>query len=327
MIRCVRDIPSFEIGDVEVTRVILGCDAFISWLYQGGDSSFRRPDGKLDATKALQIMKNTVSCGVKSLDLSPPLADLFKQLQVETDEKIVGLGALQEWTCRNFTIEDVPLENYSEEIKATVRLRLPHGYLEHLGRSKIAKTEFLNSFFVPSRRAEPLRQSQIEAIHLTPDFFENRLELYKKLNLKLIQFGGITADWLVGVGRVDLLEKLLQMVKRRGFTPILICHWASMVLPVCEQKLDEVAAYIIPLNKLWSLLNLQETLRVIKKTDKPIIAMKTLAQGVLSNQIESAYTFLFKKAGVAAVLVGVESKNEAERTFSTIGRVLNGLEK
>lgn len=325
MIRSVRDIPCFEIDEVEISRVILGCDAFISWLYQGGDSPFRRPDGSLDVSRVLEVMKTSMNYGVRGLDLSPPLVDVFKQLQAEVDEEIVGLGALQEWTCRNFTIDGVPLENYSEEIKATIRLRLPHGYLEHLGRSKIAKAEFIRSFFVPSRRVMPLKKFQVENIRLEPAFFEDRLELYKKLNLKLVQFGGIAADWLVGVERVDLLEKLLQMIRRRGFTPILICHFASMVLPVCEKELDGVAAYIIPLNKRWSLLTLQETLRVVEKIDKPIIAMKTLSQGLLSNEIRSAYTFLFLEADVTAVLVGVASKVEAEQTFSTIGKVLKGL--
>ncbi len=323
--RSVRDVPSFQIDEVEVSRVILGCDAFISWLHQGGDSPFRRADGTLHVPRVLEVMKTSVCCGVTSLDLSPPLVDVFKRLQAEVNEEIVGLGALQEWTCRNFTLEGIPLENYSEEIKATIRTKLPYGYLEHLRRSKIAKIELIKSFFVPSRQAMPLKKFQVENIRLEPAFFENRLELYKKLNLKLVQFGGIAADWLVGVERVDLLEKLLQMIRRRGFTPILVCHFASMVLPVFEKELDGVAAYIIPLNKRWSLLTLQETLRVVKKIDKPIIAMKTLSQGLLLNEIRSAYAFLFSKADVTAVLVGVASKVEAEQTFSTIGKVLKGL--
>lgn len=324
-IRSVQDIPSFQIDRVEATRAILGCDAFISWLYQVGASPFRRPDGTLDAEKVLEVMKASLSYGVKSFDLSPPLVNIFRRLRVETDEEITGLGALQEWTCRSFTIRGIPLENYSEEIKASICSRLPQGFLENLEGSKTAKVGFIRSFFVPARKATPLSQSQIEKISLEPGFFERRLELYKKLNLKLVQFGGIAADWLVGLGRIDLLEKLLRMIRRNGFAPLLICHLASVVLPTCEKELDGISGYIIPLNKLWSLLTLLETLEVAGKTEKPIIAMKTLAQGVLGNEIENAYTFLFKKARVSAVLVGISSKTEAEQTFSTIGKVLKEL--
>jgi len=111
---------------------------------------------------------------------------------------------------------------------------------------------------------------------MNPEFFLRRLELYQKLNVKLVQFGGIAADWLVSIGRIDLLEKLLQLIKNKRFKPILICHWTSIVLPICEKELDEVAGYIIPINKLWGLLTLHKTLKTIKNIKKPIIAMKTL---------------------------------------------------
>jgi hypothetical protein len=307
---------------IDVSRVILGCDAFISWLYQGGDSPFKRPDGNLDVLKALEVMKTSVSYGVKSLDLSPPLVEAFVRLREETHEDVVGLGALQEWTCKNFTIDGAPLEDYNEEMKATVRSTLPSGYLEHLAKSRMSGAEFIQSFFAPNRKAQRLTKSQIDTIEMKPEFFKRRLELYRKLNVKLVQFGGITADWLVGVGRIDLLEKLLQLIRRRGFAPVLICHWTTLVLPVCEKELEGISGYIVPVNKLWGLLTLRENLRVIKNTEKPVIAMKTLARGALSNEIESAFTFLFKKARVAAVMVGVSSEKEAKQTFSAIGKAL-----
>ena len=133
--RSIQPIPSFRLEGIEVSKVILGCDDFISWLYQGGDSPFKGSDGNLNVSKVLEVMKASVSYGVKSLDLSPPLIEAFRRLQDETSEEIVGLGALQEWTCNNFTIDGVPLKNYTEEIKATIRSKLSQGYLEHLARS------------------------------------------------------------------------------------------------------------------------------------------------------------------------------------------------
>jgi len=322
LIHPLQNIPSFQIEGVEVSKVILGCDAFISWLYQGGDSPFKGSDGNPDISKVLEVMKVSVSYGVKCIDLSPPLIEAFVRLQDKTDEEIVGLGSLQEWTCKNFTIDDVPLSNYAEEIKASVRQKLPKGYLADLTQSNMPGLEFIQSFFAPNRATRPLTQSQIDSIGMKPEFFTRRLELYQKLNVKLVQFGGIAADWLVTIGRIDLLEKLLQLIKSKRFKPILICHWTSMVLPTCEKELDEVAGYIVPINKLWGLLTLHETLKTIKNIKKPIIAMKTLARNALLNDMESTYHFLFKEAGVTAVLVGVSSKIEAKQTFSTIGNVL-----
>ena len=322
MIRPFQNIPSFQIGGIEVSKAILGCDAFISWLYQGGDSPFKGSDGNPDTAKILEVMKTSVGYGAKCVDLSPPLIEAFIRLQDKTDKKIVGLGSLQEWTCKNFTIDDVPLANFDEEIKASVRQKLPKGYLADLTQPNIPGQEFIQSFFIPNRVTRPLTKSQIDSIEMKPEFFTRRLELYQKLNVKLVEFGGIAADWLVSIGRADLLGKLLQLIRSKGFKPILICHWVSMMLPICEKELDEVAGYIVPINKLWSLLTLDEALKSIRNIEKPIVAMKTLAQNTLLNDMESAYHFLFKEAGVTAVLVGVSSKAEAKQTFSTIGNVL-----
>ena len=323
MVRSIQSIPSFRIEGIEVSKVILGCDGFISWLYQGGDSPFKSSNGNLDVSKVLEVMKTCVNYGVKSLDLSPPLVEDFRRLQAETGEEIVGLGALQEWTCENFTIDGVPLENYSEEIKATIRSKLPQGCLERPAQSNMPGAGFLKSFFIPKRATQPLTQSQVDSIKMKPEFFKRRLELYRQLDVKLVQFGGGTADWLAAMGRIYLLERLSHLISNSGFIPLLICHWTSIVLPIAEKEL-EVAGYIVPLNKLWGLLTLSETLRTIKNIGKPIIAMKTLARGALAHDVLGAFTFVFKEAGVTAVMVGVSSKIEAKQTFSTIGKILKG---
>lgn len=243
-------------------------------------------------------------------------------MQNETGEEIVGLGALQEWTCNNFTIDGVPLENYSEEIKTTIRSKLPEGYLEDLVQSDAPGVGFIRSFFTAKRAAQPLTQSQIDRIRIEPGFFKRRLELYRKLDINLVQFGGGTADWLAAMGRVDLLQSLSHLISSSGLIPLLICHWTSIVLPIAQKEL-EVAGYIVPLNRLWGLLTLSETSRTMKNIEKPIIAMKTLAGGELAHDIQGAFTFIFKEAGVTAAMVGVSSKIEAKQTFSTIGKILN----
>jgi hypothetical protein len=314
-------VSRFSIEGIEVSRAILGCDGFVSWLHEGGDSPFRNSNGNLDVSKVLGVMKECTAYGVTGVDLSPPLIEAFKRLQAETAGNIVGLGALQEWTCKNLTIEGVPLENYSEEIKATVRSRLPRGHLKCLERSETLDS-LAKSFFLPKRSARPLTAAQIDSIRIKPDFFEKRLRLYKRLNVDLVQFGGGTADWLVAIGRVDLLERLSTMIRRGGFKPLLIGHWTSMILPVVGKRFD-VAGYIVPLSRSWGLLTLAEAIKAIKDTGKPVIAMKVLARGALANDLEGAFTFVFKKAGIAAVMVGVSSELEARQTFSTLARVLN----
>lgn len=202
-----------------------------------------------------------------------------------------------------------------------MRTKLSARYLENLKHSATAGSSFARSFLEPKSSAQPLGRSEIDRIRMKPDFFMERLELYRKLNVRLVQFGGGTADWLVALGRVDLLRDLCQLVRDNGFVPLLICHWTSLILPVAEKELD-VAGYIVPLSKLWGLLTLSEELDTIRNVEKPVIAMKTLAQGALAHDLQDAFTYLIEKLRVADVLVRVSSVAEAEQTFSTLARIL-----
>ena len=316
-----QNIQPLKIGPIEISRVILGCDPFVLWMHQGGASPFRDSDDHLDVLKALEVIRTSVKHGVLAFDLPPELIEAYQRLRKETGKDVVGLGALQEWTCKNVTIDGVPLEEFSEELKATINPKLPSGFLKSLERFDLPGAGFIKSFFVQKRPARPLQSSQIDGIELNQRHFENQLALYKELNVKLVQFGGGLADWLVGVGRTDLLQELAHMITSRGCIPLLICHWTSMVLPVCEEELD-VEGYIVPLNKLWGLLTLPEALKAIKNVGKPVIAMKPLALGALAHDIQSAFSFLFRKAEVAAVMVGVSSNVEAEQTFGIAEEVL-----
>jgi hypothetical protein len=315
-------VQRFTVEGIEATRAILGCDGFVSWLYHGGSSPFKGLDGKIDSSKALEVMRVSAECGVGCIDLSPPLVEAFSMLQEEIDGQMEALGALQEWTCRNFVIDDVPLADYSKEMKANMRSKLSKKYLERLEHSQATGSGFAKTFFEPESSARLLTRSEIDKIRMKPDFFKERLELYRKLNVRIVQFGGETADWLTALGRVDLLRDLSRRIRRNGFVPLLICHWTSLVLPVAEKELD-VAGYIVPLNKSWSLLTLSEALEAIKNVEKPVIAFKTLAQGALAHNLEDAFTYLVKKLKVAGLLVGVSSTSEAKQTFSTLARILN----
>lgn len=316
MIHPIQRIPQVVIEEVRVSKAILGCDNFIFWLYQGGDSPFKDADGNLNISKVLEVMNACACHGVTSLDLSPPLVEAFRRLQSETDEEITGIGALQEWICENFTINGVSLKKCCEEIKATICSKLPSKHLQYLTQSPF------KSLFIPNNTAQPLTQSQIDSIKMKTDFFKSRLELYQKLNVKLVQFGGGTADWLAALGRIDLLDHLSKLISNRGFHSLLVCHWASMVLPIAEKEL-EVAGYIVPINKQGGLITLYDALNVIKNVEKPIIAMKPLAKGSLAYDLEGAFTFIFKKVKATAVMVGVSSETEANQTFSTIAKVLS----
>jgi hypothetical protein len=51
---------------------------------------------------------------------------------------------------------------------------------------------------------------------------------------------------------------MVSAARRKGFIPIFSGQWATFVLP--KAKSLDVAAYAIPINKKWSLFDLQQAL-------------------------------------------------------------------
>ena len=51
------------------------------------------------------------------------------------------------------------------------------------------------------------------------------------------------------------------------------------------------AAYAVPINKKWSLFDLQRASDLIKKFEKPVISLNPLADGMLSERIRRAFLF------------------------------------
>jgi hypothetical protein len=84
-----------------------------------------------------------------------------------------------------------------------------------------------------------------------------------------------------------------------------------------ERELN-VAGYVVPLNRLWGLLSLSDSLDVLKRIRKPIIAMKPLSQVSLALDLEGAFTFLFK-------LVPVSILDKRSNSFSSNSDKREGL--
>ena len=93
----------------------------------------------------------------------------------------------------------------------------------------------------------------------------------------------------MALGRIDLLQEMVSRVREKGFIPIFSGQWATFVLP--KAKPLDVAAYAIPINKKWSLFDLQQACDLIKKFDKPVISLNPLADGKLLKESEGGLFF------------------------------------
>lgn len=161
-------------------------------------------------------------------------------------------------------------------------------------------------------QAQPLTDQEIGAISLDERIFKERLVIFK--DCQFIFFGGSDADWLVSLGRADLLHDLARVVRQQGFIPILLCHYATLVLPRVHAMNLDTEAYAIPFNKAWSWFGLPECIQVVQSVDKPVIAFMPLASGDLRKDVQGSLEWLYAEMGVQSILFGTATASHAAAT-------------
>jgi hypothetical protein len=157
-----------------------------------------------------------------------------------------------------------------------------------------------------------LSDEEIASIELDEDTFRERLSIFR--DCQFICFGGSDADWLVALGRMDVVAELARVVRQGGFIPILLCHYATLVVPMAEAVGLDVEGYALPLNRTWSWFDRDECVEIVKSLAKPVVAFMPLASGKLREDVPSALDWLYAEVGVESVLFGTATAAHARET-------------
>ncbi len=249
------------------------------------------------------LMKKTYEMGAWCFDL--PLAnhlESFKELKhLTTDETLIGLCHLEVEAGASFLGK--PLHRFESKIISTIRKDL---LPSHLPRNILP----------PSFSSEVFTQKEIDRITFDPLRFDKALSLFDPKESPFLLVGEKYGDWLLALGRIDLLREMASRVREKGFIPIYSGQWATFVLP--KAKSLDVAACATPINKKWSLFDLQQASNLIKKSDKPVISLNPLADGKLLKESEGAFSFLFNELKVYAVIVEIASEEEARNIIEVL---------
>jgi hypothetical protein len=194
----------------------------------------------------------------------------------------------------------------------------------HRFESKIVST-IRKEFFPPHQTrdvlpftssSEVFTQKEIDRIVFDPLRFEKTLSAFDPKESSFLLVGEKYGDWLLALGRIDLLQEMVSKVRARGFIPIFSGQWATFALP--KAKSLEVSAYAVPVNKKWSLFDLERASDLIKKFEKPVISLNPLADGNLLRESEQAFSFLFDELKVCAAITLVGSEEEAKTTIESL---------
>ena len=256
-----------------------------------------QPQPPFDLPQILSLMKEVYEMGAWCFDLpSANHLKSFKELKhVTTDEALIGLCHIEVET--GASLLGKPLHRFESKVISTIRKGL-------------LPSNLTRNILPPPTSSEVFTQKEIDRITFDPLRFEEALSLFDPEESPFLLIGERYGDWLLALGRIDLLREMVSKVREKGFIPIFSGQWATFVLP--KAKPLDVAAYAVPINKKWSLFDLQRASDLIKKFEKPVISLNPLADGKLLKESEGALSFLFNELKIYAAIPKIASEGEAK---------------
>jgi len=264
--------------------------------------SIQPPTAKGDQ-EISSLMKTTYEMGAFCFDLPTArhLESLKELRELMNDESLMGFSRLDAEVGVSFLGR--PIHQFESKVISTIRKDL---FPSHLTRNILP----------PSSSSEVFTQKEIDRIAFDPFRFDKALSLFDPKESPFLLVGEKYGDWLLALGRIDLLHAMVSAVRRKGFIPVLSAQWATFVLP--KAKSLDVAAYAIPINKRRSLFDLQRASDLIKRFEKPVISLNPLDGGKLLKESEGAFSFLFDELKVYAAIVEIASEEEARRIIEVL---------
>ena len=229
----------------------------------------------------------------------------FKALRESTeDEALIGLCHLE--VESGVSLIGKPLHQFESKVVSTIV-------------RNIVPPELVKKLFPACSFDEVLTQKEIDRMIFDPSRLNQNLSLFPLQGVPFLLVGGKYSDWLLGLGRSDLLKEMVSEARKKGFIPLFSGQWATFSLP--KAKPLDVAGYAIPVNRKKSLFDLAQACNIIKKFDKPVISLDPLAGGALSGESEEAFSFLFNELKVHSAIAEINSEDERHRLFGGLEKI------
>jgi len=254
----------------------------------------------------LSLMVKAYEAGAWCFDLpSSKHLKSFNELKRLTDDQdLIGIGHLEAEEGISFLGK--PLHRFESKVISTVK-------------KNIVPPQWIHHFFPDPTPSEVFTQKEIDRISFDPSRFERAVSRFDPQESPFLLIGGKYTDWLLGLGRIDLLRETIARVKERKFIPVFAGEWATYLLP--KAKSLDASAYAVPINKKWSYFDLNQACSFIKKLEKPVISLSPLADGKLLEEPEEAFSFLFEELKVYSAIAEVASEGEILKIFASLEKI------
>jgi hypothetical protein len=270
-----------------------------------------------DPKAILSLLRSAFELGQWCFDLpSPKHLEPFRELRNLTEEEtLIGIGNLG--VEEGMTLMGSPLHRFESKVISTVKKNLfPPESIRRLKREGLWNAR---DFFPDPFSPEVFTQKEIDRVTFDPVRIDRALSVLQVKETPFLKVGGKYGDWLLGLGRTDLIEKMASRVREAGFIPIYSGRWATFVLP--KVKAIDFAAYAVPINKSQGLMDHVQACALIKKFDKPLISTDPVAGGKFLSHPEEAFAFLFKELRIHGAMVEVSSEEECKKILDALSAV------
>ncbi len=263
-----------------------------------------QPSSRSEASIS-SMMREAYERGIWSFDLpSPRHFYAFQELKHLTeDEALTGICHLE--AEEGIAFLGKPFHRFESKIVATIRKNLISSPLPR-------------DVLPPSPSSDLFTQKEIDRIVFDPVRFDKALSRFNPEDAPFLMIGERYGDWLLALGRIDLLKEMIRRVREKGFIPIFSGQWATFSLP--KVKPLDAAAYAIPINKRRSFFDLPQACNLIKKFDRPVVSLNPLDEGKLLGELQEAFSFLFEELKIYLAVVVIDTEEEIERVFESAQR-------
>ncbi|MEM2093761.1 MAG: hypothetical protein QXI32_00505 [Candidatus Bathyarchaeia archaeon] len=319
-----------EIGGVQLPRLILGNLPFLGESYQGPEMNkvyftrFSNPEN------TFKVVKKAISTyGLTVIGVMPPIIGglsrlFFEVLQKVMDETQVEIGLVSCFMIP-LLIGGKKVDDYRRwityySIESKDNGELAGKYLND--PILLCRDGWKEGFAKALRSNKPYSDGEIADMTLDRRRLDCMLDSLSTFHNLLVEPGSET-DFLALTGRVDILQEVVEASREKLGCPVVVgTHHAGSTIPILENSNISISGYVTPVNAIGALMlpSRKKAFEALTHTKHSVIAIKPLAGGRIAP--EEAFEYVFKKARVAACMIGVASEDELRQDVQAAQRFI-----
>jgi hypothetical protein len=279
--------------------------------------SIKTPPASRGFQEISSLMHKAYQIGAWCFDLpTTGHVHALKELRGLTDDEgLIGIPHVD--AADGLSLSGIPLRRAESKVIGTLMKSLfPSDLVKRLKETGAWRSPY---FFPTSGSFDVFTQKEIDRIRFDSPRFDKGLAPFQIDLFPLLMVGGKYTDWVLGLGRIDLLRQMIDRMRAKTFVPILSGQWATFFLP--KVKTLEAAAYAIPINKQYGFFEHTQACDLIKRFDKPVISLDPLAGKAFLENPEEAFSFLFEELKVHLAIVEVSSETDLDSILKGIDKI------